>query len=290
MFKEVGMSRNYEDDRYRDRNYGRREYASRRFGPSSYGRDRDWAEQPSRRFEADDDEQFSGRGRFRERDYDRQYGTGYEPGYGMSGQSRYPNRYRSPHPESRPQFDREYQSGYGDSRRHDRDLDRSRNFAYERDRGDERQPQDRGWWERMSDEVASWFGDEEAERRRRIDEVAAAGNYRGKGPRGYIRSDERIREDINDRLTDYSHLDASDIEVAVNDGAVVLTGWVENRWAKRSAEDIVDTVSGVKDVQNHLRVGSPTSQTRVSNETSQAVDTGSELLGTAGSKARAKGA
>ena len=282
------MSRNYEDDRYRDRNYGRREYSGRRSASNSYGRDRDWADRPSRRFEADDDEQFSGSNRFRERDYERQYGSGYDPGYGMSGQSRYPSRYRSPQSESRPHFDREYQSGYGDSRRYGRDLDRSRNFAH--DRGEERHLDDRGWWERMSDEVASWFGDEEAERRRRMDELSAGGNYRGKGPRGYTRSDERIREDINDRLTDYSHLDASDIEVAVNDGAVILTGWVENRWAKRSAEDIVDTVSGVKDVQNHLRVGSATSKTRVGSETSQAVDTGSELLGTAGSKTRAKGA
>ena len=95
MFKEVGMSRNYEDDRYRDRNYGRREYSGRRSASNSYGRDRDWADRPSRRFEADDDEQFSGSNRFRERDYERQYGSGYDPGYGMSGQSRYPSRYSS---------------------------------------------------------------------------------------------------------------------------------------------------------------------------------------------------
>ena len=274
------MSRYYEqDDRYRDRDYGRRGYQGRRFGGGSFDRER--LRPPSRRFE-EDDEQFSGASRYRERDYERRYGTGYEPGYGMSYQSRYGNRYQSDRPDARRTFDREYQPDYGrgaDYPQYDREFDRDRNFGFDRAYG-ESQPHDRGWWERMSDEVASWFGDEAAERRRRMDELS--GSHRGKGPRGYKRSDERIREDINDRLTDYSHLDASDIEVTVTDGAVVLTGLVENRWAKRYAEEIVDSVSGVKDVQNNLRVGRSTSET---------VDTGSELLGTSGSKARAaKGA
>jgi osmotically-inducible protein OsmY len=276
------MSRYYEDDRYRDRNYDRRDYSGRRFGPGNYSRERDWADRSPRRFETEDEEQFSGGNRFPERGYDRPYGTGYEPGYGMSYQSRYENRYRSLRPESRPDFQRDYQGSPGDStRRYARDFDRSRAGDYDRGYADDRLQHDRGWWERMSDEVASWFGDEEAERRRRMDENFSSGVYRGKGPRGYKRSDERIREDINDRLTDYSHLDASDIEVTVTEGAVTLDGWVENRWAKRLAEDIVDSVSGVKDVQNSLRVG---------KSTSQAVDTGNELLGTTGSKARAKGA
>ncbi|HLA12907.1 MAG TPA: hypothetical protein VJ023_20140 [Pyrinomonadaceae bacterium] len=68
--------------------------------------------------------------------------------------------------------------------------------------------------------VTSWFGDEEAERRRRMDE-ARMGSHRGKGPRGYKRSDERIQEDVNERLTDYDALDASDIEVVVNSGNVI---------------------------------------------------------------------
>ena len=40
--------------------------------------------------------------------------------------------------------------------------------------------------------------------------------HRGRGPRGYTRSDERIREDVNDRLTDDGWLDASDIDVQVS--------------------------------------------------------------------------
>jgi osmotically-inducible protein OsmY len=106
---------------------------------------------------------------------------------------------------------------------------------------------ERGFWDRASDEVASWFGNEEAEQRRRMD-------YRGRGPRGYTRSDERIREDVNDRLTDDWRLDASDIEVDVGNGEVTLNGSVYSRGDKRLAEDIVEHVSGVAHVQNNLRV------------------------------------
>lgn len=80
--------------------------------------------------------------------------------------------------------------------------------------------------------------------------------HRGRGPRGYTRSDSRITEDINDRLSDDDMLDASDIEVKVTNGEVILSGTVDNKQNKRYAEDIVEAVSGVKDVENRLRVKS----------------------------------
>jgi hypothetical protein len=82
------------------------------------------------------------------------------------------------------------------------------------------------------------------------------GLHRGRGPRGYQRSDERIREDVCDRLTDDDELDASDVDVQVQSGTVVLTGAVESREAKRRAEDVAETVSGVREVQNNLRLRS----------------------------------
>lgn len=112
-----------------------------------------------------------------------------------------------------------------------------------RDYGDH----ERGFMEKASDEVASWFGDEEAEQRRRQDQ-------RGRGPRGYARSDERIREDVNDRLTDDWMIDATDIEVEVSDREVTLSGHVSSRSDKRRAEDLAENVSGVTHVQNNLRV------------------------------------
>lgn len=79
------------------------------------------------------------------------------------------------------------------------------------------------------------------------------GKYFGRGPKGYRRSDERIREDINEELTRNPRLDATDIEVSVQDGEVTLSGVVENRHAKREAEESSYRVSGVRDVHNHLR-------------------------------------
>jgi len=110
-------------------------------------------------------------------------------------------------------------------------------------RGDER-----GFFERASDEVASWFGDEDAERRRNQDQ------HRGKGPKGYTRSDDRIREDVNDRLTDDPFVDASEIEVTVTAAEVTLGGFVSRRDQRRRAEDAAERVSGVLHVQNNIRV------------------------------------
>jgi len=127
--------------------------------------------------------------------------------------------------------------------------------------------------------VRSWFGgDEDDDDRRRAP-------HRGRGPRNYRRSDERIRDDINDRLTDNDWLDASDVDVSVSGGEVTLSGMVESRHAKRLAEDIAEAVSGVTHVQNNLRVqrgwevgmGSPAVSTSAVNTP---VNTGS--LGDAG--------
>jgi len=69
-----------------------------------------------------------------------------------------------------------------------------------------------------------------------------------------MRSDDRIREDVNDRLTDAPTIDASEIEVAVSGGEITLTGFVFSRDQRRRAEDVAETVSGVTHVQNNLRV------------------------------------
>jgi osmotically-inducible protein OsmY len=146
--------------------------------------------------------------------------------------------------------------GYNDAgyRRSNQDYDdRDRSYArqgYGYQGYDERSNRggQRDFVDRASDEIASWFGDEDAERRRKMDQ------YRGKGPKGYIRTDERIREDVNDRLSDDPMLDASDIEVTVASGEVTLNGLITTRQDKRRAEDLAEAVSGVQHVQNNLRV------------------------------------
>lgn len=78
------------------------------------------------------------------------------------------------------------------------------------------------------------------------------GPHTGKGPRGYRRSDERIREDVSERLMQDGRIDASNMEVNVRNGVVTLTGTVDSRQTKRLAEEVVETVPGVTDVQVQL--------------------------------------
>lgn len=79
-------------------------------------------------------------------------------------------------------------------------------------------------------------------------------NHRGKGPKGYVRSDERIRDDVHHRLTEDDAVDASEIEVQVANAEVTLNGTVPDRESRRRAEDVVDGISGINHVQNNLRV------------------------------------
>jgi len=79
------------------------------------------------------------------------------------------------------------------------------------------------------------------------------GGHSGKGPKGYVRSDERIREDVSDRLSDDDEVDASEITVTVSNGEVRLEGRVPDRHSKHRAEDIAESVSGVREVSNQLR-------------------------------------
>ena len=108
---------------------------------------------------------------------------------------------------------------------------------------------DRGFIERAGDAIANWFSDDDDDHARR-----GQMDHRGRGPKGYTRSDERIKEDANDHLTHDPSVDASHITVSVESGEVTLSGTVNSRFAKRRAEDCVDRVSGVKHVQNNLRV------------------------------------
>jgi hypothetical protein len=79
-------------------------------------------------------------------------------------------------------------------------------------------------------------------------------SQRNRGPKGYTRSDERIREDISEQLMRHHYIDASEVEIQVQGGEVTLTGTVHERRMKHEIEDLVDNVSGVRDVTNNIRV------------------------------------
>jgi CBS domain-containing protein len=80
------------------------------------------------------------------------------------------------------------------------------------------------------------------------------GSFAGRGPRGYRRSDDRIREEVCECLTAHHEIDASDIDVEVSGGEVRLLGTVDDNEAKRMAERSIQELPGVLRVQNELRV------------------------------------
>jgi osmotically-inducible protein OsmY len=108
-----------------------------------------------------------------------------------------------------------------------------------------------GWWERTKDQFRSWLGDRNTEHQR-----SPGRSNKGKGPRNYVRRDERITEDINDRLTYDPYVDSSDVDVSVHSGDVILSGTVDARTSKHRIEDICESVSGVRNVENRLIVRS----------------------------------
>jgi osmotically-inducible protein OsmY len=176
------------------------------------------------------------------------------PSYNENYYSRYPRRFMEEDLSTYNDIGRNRQSDF--STRYSPVNRPESRYAYEQDRDwqsrrgrNSRESDDRSWWDRAGDEVLTWFGDDYAERRRRHDQI-----HRGKGPKNYVRADDRIREDINDRLTDEWNIDASDIEVTVSNGEVTLSGFVTDRFQKRRAEDIAEHVSGVKHVENRIRL------------------------------------
>lgn len=129
---------------------------------------------------------------------------------------------------------------------------------------------------------------------------SGAMGYRGLGPKSYTRSDDRIREDLNERLTDADDIDASAVSVDVSSGIATLTGSVDHRWMKHRAEDIAESCSGVCDVNNQLKVRSQSREQQSSLSSSGLGHAGSSAVsagtnqtgagGTAGHRSASSGA
>jgi osmotically-inducible protein OsmY len=68
------------------------------------------------------------------------------------------------------------------------------------------------------------------------------------------RPDEAIWEDIHEHLTTNPDLDATEVEIVVEDGDVTLTGRVDTRESKWLAEEIARGVNGVVELHNRLKV------------------------------------
>ncbi len=110
----------------------------------------------------------------------------------------------------------------------------------------------------------------------------SARNPYPQGPKGYQRSDERLKEDISERLMQSHHIDCSDVSVDVRGGKVVLEGSVPGRHMKHAIEDLVDACPGVQDIDNRVRVASPMS--RSMSQSSAQSPTGQGSSSTVGSQ------
>lgn len=67
--------------------------------------------------------------------------------------------------------------------------------------------------------------------------------------------DERIREDVCDRLMQFGPVDCVSIDVDVADGVVMLRGEVYSRDVSSRVEEVVQSVLGVRSIDNRLKVG-----------------------------------
>jgi len=218
-------------------------------------------------------------GRGREAGFQDEYARGGEPlgRRDLFGRNQFQDDYNE---RNRDQFEREQfarrnnqnydqprsylQSNYW-NRGDDRDLGLRRGFdandydrnQYNRDQynRDQRFERDNQHSLERGAQDSFWYGAAERARRGEIDYGRGErDSHQGRGPKNYVRSNERIRDDINDRLTDDHYVDASEIEVRVENGEVSLNGSIENRNQRHRAELIAEQVSGVTHVQNNLRV------------------------------------
>ncbi|WP_081478084.1 BON domain-containing protein [Achromobacter arsenitoxydans] len=151
------------------------------------------------------------------------------------------------------------QSSYGGFSNEDPSLQRQQVYGL-RDRGYDGPTS-------FGDDEGGYYGDRPSAREEPMSfDTAERGGY-GRGmtawrdrgsrrtdPKGYIRSDERVRENVCESLA-HSGLDVSDVSVSVADGKVTLEGTVPNRRMKHDVEDCTVECAGVKDVENRIRVG-----------------------------------
>lgn len=115
-----------------------------------------------------------------------------------------------------------------------------------------------------------------------------------RGPKNYVRSDERIRELICERLIQNLSIDVSDVSIEVQSGRVTLSGTVPDRHMKHAIEDVVDGCWGVDEIENDMRVQSAQETTSPASGTGQrsrkAGQSGGGFAGSSGASAGSRSA
>lgn len=111
------------------------------------------------------------------------------------------------------------------------------------------------------------------------------GPHTGRGPKGWKRSDQQIIEEASQRLERDGDVDATDIEVQSDGCVITLRGTVPDRATKRRAEECVESIYGVRDVMNELRVASRDDESRASGTSQGSQQTSSRSQRGRGSQA-----
>lgn len=130
---------------------------------------------------------------------------------------------------------------------HGRDDERFRGRGGHGERGGPRDRDDRDVGARRRYGTDLGFGSPDHE-------GAERGPHWGKGPKGWRRSDERLREDACEAIAAQGYVDASDVDVRAESSTIVLSGTVSHRGDKRLLERLVERVLGVEDVRNEIRI------------------------------------
>lgn len=132
------------------------------------------------------------------------------------------------------------------------------------------------------------FGDAEHDRldHRFVPDRGSLGPYVGRGPKGYVRSDERIREELCEMLYLQGYVDIADIEVFVHEGEVTLKGSIRELADKHFVEHLADRVAGVTEVHNELLRQRPNAPDRRPRETQQEATTSTNANANAKSQPR----
>jgi len=282
------------DDYSRSRSGGPSEYGSRsgnryggggsRYSESQYGQRRPWRDAQGRDYggggfrsrsdRSQDEQRGRGTGSFGEDYREGEYGSGDfgfeqgrrgEPSFGSSDE-----RYESP---------RYFGAGnYGEGGTH-----YTGGYEPRGDRSQERSIGSRDW---RGDPSYSYRGSsgsysggysgggyswDDQQRGQRDEHPGFFKRLFRRGPKGYQRSDERLREDISERLMMSSSVDSSEVTVNVSSGKVTLEGTVPDRYMKHYIEDLVDACPGVQDIDNRIRVDA--SSGRSSEDTARTTTT-----------------
>jgi osmotically-inducible protein OsmY len=86
-----------------------------------------------------------------------------------------------------------------------------------------------------------------------------------------VQTDEQIQKEVLRELKFDATVQPNEIGVAVKDGVVTLTGWVDSYLKRWAAEEAAHRVHGVKAVANDIEVRLPTSSERTDAEVAAAV-------------------